>query len=389
MTVLTVYNRVVLIVLDGFGVGELPDAKAQGDAGANTLSRMAEAVGGLKLPNLERLGLGRITPTKGLAPVQKPLASFAKAHEKASAKDSVTGHWELMGCIAKKPFATFPDGFPKSVIDAFCKSAKVAGVLGNKAASGTEIIKELGEEHLRTKLPIVYTSVDSVFQIAAHTEVIPLSRLYEICEAARKVCDEHGIGRVIARPFIGKVGAFQRTYDRKDFSMHPPSKTALDVLAEKKIPVLGIGKIHDLFGGKGVDRSIHTEGNRDGMAATVGALMEVPHGLIFTNLVDFDMLFGHRRDAKGYAKSLQEFDEDLGVLMERLKPGDLLILTSDHGNDPTFTKTTDHTREFIPILVYDPANPAGEDLGTRASFADVGATVARAFGLSWDGRPLI
>lgn len=390
MTVRTVYSRVICLVLDGFGVGELPDAGEHGDRGCNSLANTAKAVGGLRLPNLERLGLGRITPAQGVAAVARPEGSFGKAAEKASAKDSVTGHWEMMGFIAPKPFVSFPKGFPPAIVEEFCREAKIPGVLGNKPASGTVIIEELGAEHLRTKLPILYTSVDSVFQIAAHTGVIPLEKLYEICEAARRVCDRHGIGRVIARPFVGKPGAFQRTYDRKDFSMRPSGETALDRLAAAGIPVVGIGKIHDLFGGKGVTRSIHTEGNRDGMAATVGSMLEQPHGFLFTNLVDFDMLYGHRRDAKGYAKALAEFDEDLGVLLERLQPGDLLLLTSDHGNDPTFAATTDHTREFIPVLLYDPSNKTGRDLGTRASFADVGATVAAAFGLEApSGKALI
>lgn len=381
MTVRIVFSRVLCIVLDGFGVGELPDAGKYDDCGANSLANTANALGGLKLPNLEKLGLGRITPTKGVAPVAKPLASFGKAAEKSSAKDSVTGHWELMGFVTPKPFVSFPKGFPTAIIEEFCRETGLPGVLGNKPASGTVIIEELGAEHLRTKLPIVYTSVDSVFQIAAHTDVIPLPRLYEICEAARRVCDRHGVGRVIARPFIGKPGAFRRTYDRKDFSMQPSGDTVLDRLKAASIPVLGIGKIQDLFGGKGVLRSIHTEGNRDGMAATLGALLEMPRGFIFSNLVDFDMLYGHRRDPQGYAKALAEFDEDLGVLLEKLQPGDLLLLTSDHGNDPTFSATTDHTREFVPVLLYDPANREGRDLGVRTSFADVGATVAEALGV--------
>lgn len=381
MTVRIVFSRVLCIVLDGFGVGELPDAGKYDDCGANSLANTANALGGLKLPNLEKLGLGRITPTKGVAPVAKPLASFGKAAEKSSAKDSVTGHWELMGFVTPKPFVSFPKGFPTAIIEEFCRETGLPGVLGNKPASGTVIIEELGAEHLRTKLPIVYTSVDSVFQIAAHMECIPLSQLYKICEAARRVCDRHGVGRVIARPFVGKPGAFRRTYDRKDFSMQPSGETVLDRLAAANIPVLGIGKIQDLFGGKGVPRSIHTEGNRDGMAATLGAMFEMPRGFIFSNLVDFDMLYGHRRDPQGYAKALAEFDEDLGVLLEKLQPGDLLLLTSDHGNDPTFSATTDHTREFVPVLLYDPANRKGRDLGVRTSFADVGATVAEALGV--------
>lgn len=389
MTLQKVYNRVFVIVLDGFGVGALPDADKYGDSGTNTLANTAKAVGGLTLPTLEKMGLGLITPTTGVKAIDTPIASFGKAAEKSPDKDSMTGHWELMCCPSGEPFAHYSTGFPEQIIREFCQEAKVSGVLANCAASGTTVIEDFGAEHLKSGLPIVYTSVDSVFQVAGHTEKIPLTRLYEICQAARRVCDRYRIGRVIARPFVGKLGQFQRTYDRKDFCMQPPEETVLDQLQAKNIPVLGIGKIEDLFGGKGVGRSIHTEGNRDGMAATLGACLEVSNGLVFTNLVDFDMVYGHRRNPKGYAQSLREFDEDLGVLLEKLQAGDLLMLCSDHGNDPTFTKTTDHTREYVPILFYNPANLKGRDLGIRNSFADIGATTAAAFGLSGKGKSFL
>jgi phosphopentomutase len=370
-------NRVVLIVLDGVGVGALPDAAAYGDAGSNTLAHVAEAVGGLRLPNLEALGLGHIGDFRGLRKVSEPDGCFGKMAQLAKGKDTTAGHWELAGLILQKPFPTYPDGFPPAVIEAFEKAIG-RKVLGNRPASGTEIIKELGEEHVRSGSPIVYTSADSVFQIAAHEEVVPLEQLYQMCREARKLLrPPHGVGRVIARPFSGDPGRFTRTVHRRDFSLEPPAPTLLDLLKAAGEPVVGIGKIDDIFKSRGLTRATHTGTNAEGMAETVRALATVPRGLVFVNLVDFDMLYGHRKDATGFAGALGEFDHWLPTLLGQMRQGDLLCLTADHGNDPT-RPGTDHSREYVPLLTYGPRLARGVSLGDRATLADLGQTIADA-----------
>lgn len=366
--------RVVLIVLDSVGAGALPDAAAYGDEGSNTLGNLARAVGGLALPNLGRLGLGNILPLEGVPAAGRPQGAYGRMAERAPGKDTTTGHWELAGVTLTRPFPTYPDGFPPEVIEAF-RQATGYDVLGNKAASGTEIIKELGEEHVRSGKPIVYTSADSVFQIAAHEGVIPVEELYRLCQAARRILTgEHGVGRVIARPFTGDPGHFQRTAARRDFSLVPPEPTLLDRLSESGLPVTGIGKIEDIFAGRGLTQALHTHGNTEGIAETVRWLSG-GEGLVFTNLVDYDMVYGHRNDCPGYARALEEFDQAVPSLLAGLREDDLLIITADHGCDPT-TPSTDHSREYVPLLAAGPRVRGGVDLGTRETFADVGATVA-------------
>ncbi|MGE5553180.1 MAG: phosphopentomutase [Betaproteobacteria bacterium] len=367
-------ERAILIVLDSVGAGALPDAADYGDEGANTLGNLSRAVGGLSLPNLGRLGLGNILPLAGVAPQAHPDAAFGRMAEASAGKDTTTGHWEIAGIILHQPFPVYPDGFPAEVIEAF-ERAVGRKVLGNKAASGTEIIKELGEEHLRTGQPIVYTSADSVFQVAAHESVIPVEELYRMCDAARRILvAPHAVGRVIARPFAGPPGAFQRTPRRRDFALPPPDKTLLDRLSAAGIPVTGIGKIEDIFAGRGLTTAIHTANNREGMEAT-RRWLEHGEGLLFTNLVDYDMVYGHRNDVLGYAEALGAFDDFLPELLGAMREGDLLLITADHGCDPT-TPGTDHTREYVPLLAVGPRVKGGVDLGTRSTFADAGATVA-------------
>jgi phosphopentomutase len=377
-------GRVVLVVLDSVGVGSLPDAAAYGDEGANTLVHVAELCGGLRLPHLERLGLGNIVPLPGVPAAAAPRACWGRMAERSRGKDTLTGHWELMGLVLDRPFSLFPGGFPVELVAAFEERASVKGVLGNKAASGTEIIVELGAEHLRTGLPIVYTSADSVFQIAAHEEIVPLEALYEMCRRAREVCDGWLIGRVIARPFVGRPGEFRRTANRRDFSMPPPGRTALDVLLEAGLDVTSVGKIENIFAGRGIGRSLVSHSDAEGMDLLRRELSSARRGLVFANLVDFDMLYGHRNDAKGYGAALEAFDAELGRLLPLLGPGDLLILTADHGCDPGHPGT-DHTREYVPLLVYDPGRPA-RPLGVRDTFADVGASVLDIFGLKLAGH---
>jgi phosphopentomutase len=372
-------KRVVLLVLDSVGCGELPDAAAYGDQGSNTLGNLARRVGGMQLPNLGRLGLGNVTDILGVPP-RGADGAFGKMAEASRGKDTTTGHWELAGLRVDTAFATFPDGFPPEILDEFTRRTG-RGVLGNKAASGTEIIKELGEEHVRTGKPIVYTSADSVFQIAAHEGVIPVDELYGMSRIAREILDPYQVGRVIARPFVGAGAAdFKRTYNRKDFAMIPPRPTVLDALAAAGVPVVGVGKIDDIYAGHGITRAIHTEGNADGLARTLVLLDEVPEGLLFNNLVDFDMLYGHRRDADGYYACLKQFDAFVPLLERKLREGDLVVVTADHGNDPTY-RGTDHTREYVPLLAFGPSCGAGRDLDTRSTFADVGATLAEIFGV--------
>ncbi len=373
-------RRVVLITLDGVGVGALPDADRYGDAGANTLLHVAEVCGGLALPNLQRLGLGNILAVPGVSPVEEPAAAFGRMAEASAGKDTTTGHWEIAGVLLQEPFPTYPGGFPEPILEAFRRETGL-DPLGNVAASGTDILRLLGEEHCRTGRPIVYTSTDSVFQIAAHEEVLPVERLYEICRVARRILDPYRVGRVIARPFVGSCAAeFKRTPRRHDFSLPPAGVTVLDRLKDAGLSVFGVGKIRDIFAGCGLTGHVYTENNADGMARTLSALGQVERGLVFTNLVDFDMLYGHRRDAAGFGVALEEFDRWLPRLMSTLGERDLLILTADHGCDPS-TSGTDHTREYVPLLAWSPRMEAGTPLGIRKTFADVAATIGSLFGL--------
>jgi phosphopentomutase len=374
--------KVVLIVLDSAGIGALPDAEQYGDAGSNTLGNCSRAVGGLKMPHMGKLGLGLLTGIAGVPPVDEPAACYGKMAERSPGKDTTTGHWEIAGIILDRPFPVYPDGFPPEIIEPF-KDRIGRDILGNKAASGTAIIEELGELHMRTGKPIVYTSADSVFQIAAHEEVIPLDELYRICRVARELLTgRHAVGRVIARPFVGSPGSFQRTANRHDYSLKPPAPSVLNLLKDNGLEVVAVGKINDIFAGEGITRSVHTTGNIDGVNKTLELMREDFNGLIFTNLVDFDQKFGHRNDPRGYAGALEEFDSRVPDLIEALHPADVLLITADHGCDPT-TTSTDHSREFVPLLVFGHQLKKGVNLGTRSSFSDVAATVARIFGLSF------
>lgn len=377
-------RRAIVLVLDSAGVGALPDAGAYGDEGSATLPHVAEAVGGLTLPHLERLGLGRIVPVAGVRAVAHPEAAFGRMAEQSAGKDSTTGHWEMMGLIVRRPFPTYPDGFPPEVIAAF-EQAIGRRALGNRPASGTAIMDQLGAEHLHTGHPIVYTSADSVFQIAAHEEVVPVAQLYDWCLAARRLLvGEHAVSRVIARPFVGTPGAFRRTDRRRDFSLPPTGPTVLDALAAARVPVYAIGKVGDLFAERGISESVHTHDDLDGLARTAEAARRVDRGLIFANVVDLDTVYGHRNDAPGYARRLEEIDAALRPLLEARGGEALFIITADHGNDPT-TPSTDHSREYVPLLALGPGIRAGADLGTRRTFADVGATLASALGVDWEG----
>lgn len=372
------FKRVILVVLDGVGVGELPDAALFNDRGANTLLHVIEQAGGVCLPNLQRLGLGNIIELPGVDPVDRPLAAVGKMAEASLGKDTTTGHWELAGLITTTPATSYPDGFPKQIIDEF-KAVTGLDPIGNVVASGTDIIRALGEEHVKTGRPIVYTSIDSVFQIAAHESVIPPEVLYDICRKTRRILDPYGVGRVIARPFIGESSdTFRRTSRRHDFAIPPAAPTLLDRLVEAGFSVLGIGKISDIFAGKGVSRTVSTENNLDGIHQLVSALSRDEDDLIFANLVDFDMLYGHRLDSVGFARSLEEFDQWLPDVMERMGEGDLLLLTADHGCDP-LVSGTDHTREYVPLIAWHRRMLSPEALGTRMSFSDVAATIAEVF----------
>jgi phosphopentomutase len=377
------FDRILCIVLDGVGVGEAPDSARYGDAGSNSVGNTSRAVGGLRMPNLGRMGLGNLCDISGVPPVADAGAHHGIMQPRGAGKDSTTGHWELMGCVLDEPMPVYPGGFPGPVIDEF-RRATGRGVLGNKPASGTEVIKELGERHVETGDLIVYTSQDSVFQIAAHEEIIPVEELYRCCEAARRILvPPVWVGRVIARPFLGRPGGYYRTERRKDFSIEPPQETVLDRLTDAGLGVVSVGKIDDLFAGRGIKTAIHTTGNRDGMRRTLeGASGELAPGarFVFVNLVDFDTMWGHRNDARAYALGLEDFDSFLSEFMPALSSKDLLIVTSDHGNDPT-TPGTDHSREQVPLLVWYPGLEAGRRLGTRKTFADVGATVAENFGV--------
>ena len=372
-------HRVIILILDGVGVGALPDAEEYGDVGSHTLAHVAETVGGVRLPTLEALGLGNIDRIAGMREMGQPEGCFGKMKELAKGKDSTAGHWEIAGIVLDQPFPTYPEGFPQEVIDPFERMIN-RKVLGNCVASGTAIIDELGEEHLRTGFPIVYTSADSVFQIAAHVERVPVSELYQWCRSARKMLTgSHRVARVIARPFTGTLGAFVRTADRKDFSVDVPGATLLDSVNRAGHLVVGIGKIDDLFNHRGLTRCTHVGSNAEAMNETMQSLKTVPRGLLVVNLCDFDTHFGHRKDVEGFARALEEFDAALGLLVKALKPGDLLCITADHGNDPT-RPSTDHSREYVPLLVYGPKLARGINLGIRSTFADLGQTVAEALG---------
>lgn len=371
-----------LIVLDGVGVGELPDAAFYKDEGSNTLANIAKSVGGLSLPNFERMGLGNIIDIKGIKKVESPISSFGKMQEISRGKDSTTGHWEIGGLFVNTDFSYFPNGFPEEIINDFVEKAHLEGILGNKAASGTEIIKELGDEHIRTGFPIVYTSADSVFQIAAHEDVFGLNRLYEICEIARYdvLTSPLMMGRVIARPFIGKSGNYSRTTNRKDYSLDPPEETILDILEKNGIKTISIGKVADLFNYKGINIVEKSKSNFEGCQKLLDYTKASGNNFIFTNLVDFDVEFGHRNDPEGFAKALKEFDEFIPAFINSLKDDDRLIITSDHGNDPT-TPSTDHSREYVPLIYYGKNKPSN-NLGIRKTFSDAAKTAADFFSIS-------
>ncbi|MFH1196350.1 MAG: phosphopentomutase [bacterium] len=372
-------NNFFIIVLDGIGIGELPDAVNYYDEGSNTLVNMADVVGGLKLPNLEKMGLGNIEKISGMNRIDNPLASFGKLNEKSIGKDSTTGHWELGGIEVSKEFPLYPDGFPDEIIQRFLEENNLKGILGNLAASGTEIINELGDEHVRTGFPIVYTSADSVFQIAAHEDIIPLARQYEICKTTREkiLIGEYALGRVIARPFIGANSSYNRTTNRKDFSIDPFGDTILDVLFEAGIETIAIGKINDLFNHRGIKTALHTKSNLEGIEKIIECSAAHSNSLIFTNLVDFDVYFGHRNDPQGFYDALRLFDTHLPRILDALDESDALVISSDHGNDPT-TPSTDHSREYVPLLYYR-KNVDGINLGIRQTFSDVAQTAAHFF----------
>jgi len=374
--------RACVLILDSCGVGELPDAAAYGDAGSNSLGNVARNTGGLSLPELEKCGIGNIIEIEGVPPNREPMLAYGKMATMSAGKDSTTGHWEHFGIITEKPFPTYPNGFPKELIAEFEKKTGKK-VIGNKAASGTEIIKELGELHLKTGDLIVYTSADSVFQIAAHTGVVSLEKLYEFCRTARKILTgKHNVSRVIARPFEGEPGNFTRTADRHDFSIKPPAKSGLDIIAENGMEVISVGKIADLFAGSGTTESYPTSSNSEGIDALTEVLKKDFQGLVYANLVDFDVLWGHRNDYIGFARGLEYFDGRLDEIIKNLRDGDLFIISADHGCDPT-TLSTDHSREYVPVLAgISPFKKKGKNLGTRKSFADLGATVLEYLGLA-------
>jgi phosphopentomutase len=377
----TPFNRIALIVLDGAGIGAMPDAPEWGDAGSDTFGHICESRA-LQLPNLQSLGLGNIRPLDGVPSIERPRGDYGKCALRSNGKDTTTGHWEMAGIILEHAFPTYPNGFPMPIIERFISETGIPGILGNIPASGTEIIKQLGEEHARTGKPIVYTSADSVFQIAAHEEVIPLSRLYEICEIARVILDgEHQVGRVIARPFRGETGSFYRTENRHDYAVPPPRQNLLAALADEDFDVVCIGKIASIYDSMGVTQDLAAKNNEQSIDQTIKALQDQTRGLIFSNLVDFDMLYGHRRDTEGYARALEHFDARLPEIDAAMGEGDLMIITADHGNDPTFPGT-DHTREYAPLIVYGKAARPGVNLGTRASLSDIGQTIVENFGLT-------
>ncbi len=377
-------NRVIWIVLDSVGMGELPDAKRFGDEGSNTLGNIARDTK-LSLPNMRKLGLGNIEGMKGIEPVAKPIGCYGRLAELSDGKDTTTGHWEMTGIHVSQPFPTYPDGFPEDIIERFKKAANVEGILGNCAASGTEIIQRLGKRHVETGYPIIYTSADSVFQIACHKKVYTVERLYEMCERARELLTgKDAVARVIARPFDGEEGNYTRTTERRDFSRKPPKDTLLVRVKDAGLSVKAVGKIEDIFAGEGITEAVHTKNNMDGVERTIQFMKTEGAGIIFTNLVEFDMKWGHRNDVCGYARGLEEFDAVLPEIMAAMKKEDILILTADHGCDPT-TPSTDHSREYVPVLLYGEGLMQDVNLGTRSTFADIGQTVADLFGL----KPLL
>ncbi len=379
-------KRVIIIVLDSVGIGEMPDSYLYGDQGSNTLANTARAVGGLKIPVLESMGIGNIAEIQGVKSVDRPRASYGKMQERSKGKDTTTGHWEMMGIILDKAFPIYPEGFPLELIAAFEERIGIK-TIGNIVASGTEIIEELGAEHMRTGFPIVYTSADSVFQIAAHEEVIPIEKLYTISLQARELLQgEHSVGRVIARPFVGLPGNFKRTANRHDYSLIPPSNT-LSLLNKMGKKVVGVGKIHDIFAGQDVAESFRTNDNLDGIAKLRILLNRDDIDLLFVNLLDFDQNYGHRNDPQGYAKALLDFDKELRAILDELKDDDLLIITADHGCDPTQKQSTDHSREFVPLLVYSRRFAGGIDLGIRDTFADIGQATLDYLGLQDNNLP--
>lgn len=376
-------RRAIILVLDGVGVGAAPDAAAYGDVGSDTLGNVARARGGLTLPNLEQAGLGRVAPLQGVAPAAEPTGAWGLMRPASAGKDSTTGHWEIAGLLLERPFPTYPNGFPREVIDAFAK-ATGRGVIGNVAASGTEIIARYGEQHERSGSWIVYTSADSVFQVAAHESVVPLEELYAACETARRqLVAPHDVSRVIARPFVGTVGAYERTQNRRDYSIEPPGETLIDALAAAGVPRAGVGKTDDLFAGRHL-RARHTANNAEGIRGILDWLQGSQGGLLFANLVDFDTLYGHRNDVEGFERALREFDDALPAICDALREDDLLFITADHGNDPT-TSSSDHARENVPLLALgDAVHPVS--LGARETFADLGATVAEWLNVGFRGR---
>jgi len=378
---LRTFDKICMIVLDSVGIGELPDAARFGDAGAHTLGHIAERVPSLALPNLRALGLGNIAEMPGISPVETPKGCYGKMAETSVGKDTMTGHWELMGLNVTIPFQTFPNGFPDKLIDKFEKETG-RRVIGNKPASGTDILDELGEEQMKTGAWIVYTSADSVFQLAAHEDVIPLEELYDACRIARRLTQgEYAVGRVIARPYVGKPGDFKRTSNRHDYAVKPPAPTVMNALKDAGLDVIAVGKIGDIFSMEGITESLPTKSNADGVDKTILAMKRDFRGFCFTNLVDFDSLYGHRRDPEGYAKALEAFDARLPEIMETFTERDLLVVTADHGNDPVHAGT-DHTREYVPILAWSPGLAGGASLGVRSTFADAGATILDNFGVT-------
>ncbi len=378
-------KRAIVIVLDGVGIGELPDASDYGDTGSNTLCNLAAKVGGLNLPNLAAMGLGNIADIKGVPRVERAMASYGKMAERSAGKDSTSGHWEMMGIVSEKPFPTYPHGFPDEIIKPF-EEAIGRKVLGNKPASGTVIIEELGREHMATGRPIVYTSADSVFQIAAHKSVIPLDELYHMCEIARgMLTGKHAVGRVIARPFEGEPGSFKRTYERVDYPLDPPGKTLLDIMKDAGLDTIGVGKVDYLIGKRPFTEVNHTAGNADGMNKAIERIKSGFNGLMLFNLIDFDMLWGHRNNSQDFATGLEYFDSRLPEILGLIGDTDLLIITADHGNDPT-TSSTDHSREYVPLLAWQKHFLAGRDLGVRKCFCDIAATIAEFFGVDNTGR---
>ncbi|MBT2764009.1 phosphopentomutase [Paenibacillus sp. ISL-20] len=375
------FDRIHLIVLDSVGIGEAPDAADFDDIGSDTLGHIARECGGLNMPNMAALGLSNIRQIEGVPAADKPRAYYTKMQEASNGKDTMTGHWEIMGLYIDTPFRVFPDGFPDELIQRI-EEKTGRKVIGNKPASGTEIIEELGEEHVKTGALIIYTSADSVLQIAAHEDIVPLKELYEICEFCREITleDPYMLGRIIARPFIGEVGSFKRTANRHDYALKPFGRTTMNEMKDAGLDVIALGKISDIYDGEGITKAVRTVSNMDGMDKMVQTLGESFKGLSFLNLVDFDAVYGHRRDPKGYGQALEDYDQRLPEVFEKMTEKDLLIITADHGNDPTY-KGTDHTREYVPLLVYSPRFAEGKELPLRKTFADLGATVADNFGV--------